>query len=71
MKNKGTLKDDTIVATVNSIGVMLLVAGGIIYTVGIVFYLLKKYRYMHSVWHLFVLTGSICHYLSILIYVIK
>lgn len=52
-------------------GFLLLVSGGIVYTVGIIFYGLKKYRYMHSVWHLFVLAGSICHYLSILIYVIK
>ena len=52
-------------------GVFLLVLGGIIYTVGVIFYVLKKYKYMHSVWHLFVLGGSICHYLSILLYVVK
>lgn len=51
-------------------GVFLLLLGGIIYTIGIVFYVLKKYRYMHSVWHLFVLGGSICHYLSIQLYVL-
>ena len=52
-------------------GIILLVAGGLIYTIGVVFYVLKKYRYMHSVWHLFVLAGSICHYFSILFYVLK
>ncbi len=52
-------------------GLWLLVAGGIVYTVGIIFYVMKKYRYMHSVWHLFVLAGSILHYLSILLYVLK
>lgn len=52
-------------------GVILLVAGGIVYTVGIIFYALKKYRYTHSVWHLFVLGGSVCHYLSVLLYVLK
>ncbi len=52
-------------------GVILLVAGGVVYTLGIIFYVLKKYRYMHSVWHLFVLGGSVCHYLSILLYVLK
>ena len=51
-------------------GVRLLLWGGIIYTVGIIFYVLKKYRYMHSVWHLFVLGGSVCHYLSIQLYVL-
>ena len=44
----------------------LLVAGGIFYTVGVIFYAIKKVRYFHSVWHIFVLTGSLCHYLSIL-----
>lgn len=60
----------TIIEQVALPGVILLVAGGIVYTLGIIFYSLKKYRYMHSIWHLFVLGGSICHYLSILIYVI-
>lgn len=64
----------TIKPIINAIpfmGVLLLVLGGIIYTVGIIFYILKKYKYMHSVWHLFVLGGSICHYMSILLYVVK
>lgn len=56
---------------VDPAGIILLVAGGLIYTIGVVFYVLKKYRYMHSVWHLFVLAGSICHYFSILFYVLK
>lgn len=52
-------------------GVALLVAGGICYTVGAVFYyFLKKKRYMHSVFHLFVLFGSILHMLCILFYVV-
>lgn len=52
-------------------GLWLLIAGGLVYTVGIIFYVMKKYRYMHSVWHLFVLAGSICHYFSILLFVLK
>lgn len=48
----------------------LLLLGGISYTGGIVFYAMKKVRYMHSVWHLFVLLGSVLHYLSIAIYVL-
>lgn len=51
-------------------GFNLLLAGGIVYTLGIIFFAVKK-RYMHSVWHLFVLGGSVCHYLSILLYVLK
>lgn len=60
-----------IISAIPFMGVFLLVLGGIIYTVGVIFYVLKKYKYMHSVWHLFVLGGSICHYLSILLYVVK
>lgn len=52
-------------------GLVLLIAGGLVYTVGVVFYVLKKYRYMHSIWHLFVLAGSVCHYFSILLFVLK
>ena len=47
----------------------LLLLGGISYTGGLVFYAMKK-RYMHSVWHLFVLAGSVLHYICIAVYVI-
>lgn len=50
-------------------GLVLLALGGVFYTVGIVFYVIRR-SYMHSIWHLFVLAGSVCHYLSILLYVI-
>lgn len=48
----------------------LLVAGGLCYTVGTVFYLLKHVRYMHSVWHLWVLAGSVCQFLAVLLFVL-
>lgn len=48
--------------------IWLLVSGGLCYTGGIVFFALKKPRYMHSVWHLFVLAGSILHYFAFLFY---
>lgn len=59
-----------IIKSIPPMGVFLLVLGGVIYTAGIIFYIMKKHRYMHSVWHLFVLGGSICHYLSIQLYVL-
>ena len=59
-----------LVRAIPFMGVFLLILGGVFYTVGVIFYVLKKYRYMHSVWHLFVLGGSVCHFLSILLYVI-
>lgn len=59
-----------LVRAIPFMGVFLLILGGVFYTVGVIFYVLKRYRYMHSVWHLFVLGGSVCHFLSILLYVI-
>jgi len=47
-----------------------LLIGGICYTVGAVFYAMKKIKYMHGIWHLFVLAGSILHYFCILFYVL-
>jgi hemolysin III len=50
--------------------VLWLVAGGLFYTLGIVFYALdKKLRHAHGIWHLFVLAGSTSHYLAVLLYV--
>lgn len=43
----------------------LLVAGGLFYTLGTVFYLWKRLPYHHAIWHLFVLGGSICHFCSV------
>ena len=52
-------------------GIWLLIAGGIIYTVGAIFYGIgKKIKYMHSIFHIFVLAGSILHFFSILLYVL-
>jgi hemolysin III len=52
-------------------GIALLLWGGIAYTVGAVLYMFgKKVRYFHSVWHLFVLAGSILQFFSILFYVV-
>ncbi len=51
-------------------GLWLLLAGGLSYSGGVVFYILKDIPYAHSIWHLFVLGGSVCHFLSIYLYVI-
>ena len=42
-----------------------LIAGGLFYTVGAVLYSFKKIEYMHAIWHLFVLGGSVCHVMAI------
>ena len=51
-------------------GVIWLFAGGLCYTVGIIFYAIDRIPYNHAIWHLFVVAGSLCHYLSILWYVV-
>jgi hemolysin III len=51
-------------------GLALLLAGGGCYTLGTIFYILKKVPYMHSIWHLWVVAGSVCHILSVLLFVI-
>ena len=47
-------------------GLILLGLGGLFYTVGVIFYVWRKLPYNHTVWHLFVMCGSACHYFSIL-----
>lgn len=59
-----------IIAGIGTGGTVLLITGGVAYTAGLIFYAMKKHRYMHSIWHLFVLAGSILHYFCILLYVI-
>lgn len=58
-----------LVASLPVAGLWLLIAGGLAYTLGTVFYVLKKIPYMHAVWHLFVLGGSVCHFLAVVLYV--
>ncbi|WP_299116421.1 hemolysin III family protein [uncultured Winogradskyella sp.] len=51
-------------------GVFWLFAGGLFYTVGIVFYAIERIPYNHVIWHLFVLAGAICHFFMIFNHVI-
>lgn len=49
-------------------GVLWLLAGGLAYTVGVVFLSAERMRYSHFVWHLFVLAGTTCHFIAVLRY---
>lgn len=51
-------------------GIQLLFAGGLAYTIGIIFYAVKKIPYNHVIWHLFVLAGALFHFFMIFFYVI-
>lgn len=44
----------------------LIIAGGVLYCIGVIFYVWKKYSFHHGVWHLFVLSAAICHYIAVL-----
>ena len=49
-------------------GLIWLAAGGVVYTLGIIFYAMHRIPYNHAVWHVFVLGGSLCHYFAVLFY---
>jgi len=51
-------------------GIAWLVAGGLFYTFGVVFYVWKGLPFNHAIWHLFVLGGSVCHFFAVLFYVL-
>lgn len=51
-----------ILANTTRLGFWLMLGGGLCYTIGVIFYGMKRPRYMHTIWHLFVLGGSILHF---------
>ncbi|GAE09890.1 predicted membrane protein hemolysin III homolog [Paenibacillus sp. JCM 10914] len=57
-------------AVVAAQGMNLLVLGGVLYTLGTIFYVWRGFPYHHAIWHLFVLAGSILHFFAILIYLL-
>ncbi|MFZ4454461.1 PAQR family membrane homeostasis protein TrhA [Salibacterium aidingense] len=59
-----------LVETLPSAGIGFLVGGGLLYTVGTVFYMWRHFPYHHAVWHLFVLGGSILHFFAVFLYVL-
>jgi hemolysin III len=59
-----------LLATVPAGGLWLLLAGGLCYTVGTIFYLWTRLRYGHAVWHTFVLGGSTCHFLAVFLFLL-
>ncbi len=54
-----------LVANIPMTGLIWLIVGGIVYTVGVLFYALQKIPYNHAIWHLFVLGGSVCHFFAV------
>jgi len=60
-----------LLASLGLAGFLWLAAGGLFYTFGIVFYAFdERFRHWHGIWHLFVIAGSLCHFIAILFYVV-
>jgi len=51
-------------ASLSTAGISLIVAGGILYSLGVIFYVWRKLPYNHAIWHVFVLVASICHFFA-------
>ncbi|OIJ12503.1 hemolysin D [Anaerobacillus alkalilacustris] len=58
-----------LVKNFHDIGVVLLIIGGLLYTVGALFYMFRWFPFHHMVWHIFVLAGTVVHFLAILLFV--
>jgi hemolysin III len=56
--------------TVGSVALALVVAGGLAYSLGIIFFAWKRFRHHHAIFHIFVLVGSLLHYLAIVLYIV-
>ncbi|MFB9868702.1 PAQR family membrane homeostasis protein TrhA [Vreelandella sulfidaeris] len=52
-------------ASLSTMGITLLAVGGVVYTLGVIFYAVRAIPYNHAIWHLFVIVGSICHYFAV------
>ncbi|WP_434513579.1 hemolysin III family protein [Dechloromonas sp. ARDL1] len=62
---------EPLLASLGLPGFLWLAAGGVAYTVGIVFFAFdEKFRHWHGIWHLFVIAGSLAHFIAILFYVV-
>lgn len=56
-----------LIQSLSTLSLIFLLVGGILYSVGVIFYAIKKIRYFHSIWHLFTIGGSVFHYFAILV----
>jgi hemolysin III len=52
-------------------GIVWLVLGGVLYSLGVIFFLWRSLPFNHAIWHFFVLAGTICHFFAILFYVMQ
>ena len=55
-----------LVAAIHPTSLILLIIGGLLYTVGAIFYIWKLFKHHHAVWHMFVLSATVCHFFAVL-----
>lgn len=60
-----------LIAQTSEFFLLFLILGGVFYTLGVIFYAIKKIKYFHSVWHLFTVVGSAFHFFAILFEIIR
>ena len=60
-----------IIAKLSTAGVIFFIFGGLIYTVGALFYAFSKFKYSHMVWHIFVVLAALSMYFSIALYILQ
>ena len=56
-----------LIQSMPKLSLTFLLIGGALYSVGVIFYAIKKIKYFHSIWHLFTIGGSVFHYFAILV----
>ncbi len=61
---------NTIVANLDTNGLILFVVGGLFYTIGAVFYVWRGFKYHHAIWHVFVIAGSAAHFFCVFVYLL-
>jgi hemolysin III len=61
---------DSLSTNLPSNGLKLLVLGGVLYTVGAIFYVWRGFKYHHAIWHVFVIGGTTAHFFSVLFYLL-
>ena len=59
-----------VLAALSRTGLLLLVAGGLAYSIGVIFYLWRRLQFGHAIWHLFVLSASAFHFFAVLMFVV-
>jgi hemolysin III len=66
----GVMACGPVIASLPSLTFWLLAAGGVVYSMGVIFHLWRSLRFQNAIWHAFVLLGAVCHYTAVLEYAV-